>query len=185
MSVLTNSKHEKFAQAVAKGVSASAAYVAAGYSKASAGSNATRMMENEGVSARIAELQAVLAAGTIALEISSRNARVQALQDRWVRLRRVITERAEYYLATEDPYDKAIPGGATGLLCKMYVGKEADQPVYKVDTGTLAQLLAHEKQAAEELGQWSEKHEVTVKHELAERLRAARQRKAERQKATA
>ena len=101
------------------------------------------MIANDRVRARIAELQAELSAGAIALEISSRNVRVQALQDRWDRLRRVITVRAEYYPATEDPYDKAIPGGATGLLCKMYVGKEADQPVYKVDTGTLAQLLAH------------------------------------------
>jgi hypothetical protein len=52
-------------------------------------------------------------------------------------------------------------GGATGLLLKDYKGKDADQPVYKVDTRLLAELRAHEKQAAEELGQWSEKRELT------------------------
>ena len=60
-------------------------------------------------------------------------------------------------------------------------------PVYKVDRGLLsllAQLLAHEKQAAEELGR-CEKHEVTVKDELAKRLLAARARKAAREKAGA
>jgi hypothetical protein len=34
------------------------------------------------------------------------------------------------------------------------------QPVYKVDTRLLAELRNHEKQAAEELGQWSEKREL-------------------------
>jgi hypothetical protein len=43
---------------------------------------------------RVRELQETFGAGTIALEISSRNARVQALQDRWDRLRQVIDERA-------------------------------------------------------------------------------------------
>ena len=41
-----------------------------------------------------AELQAQLSAGVIGLEIGSRNACVQALQDRWDRMRQVITERA-------------------------------------------------------------------------------------------
>jgi hypothetical protein len=43
----------------------------------------------------------------------------------------------------------------TGLLVRQYQG---GAPVYKVDTGLVSligQLLAHEKQAAEELGQWT------------------------------
>ena len=50
-----------------------------------------------------------------------------------------------------------IPGGATGMLCKDYKGKDADQLVTKVDTGVLAmsaELRALERQAAEELAQW-------------------------------
>jgi hypothetical protein len=53
------------------------------------------------------------------------------------------------------------PDGTTGLLVSSYKGKDADQPVYKVDTSLLAELRAHEKQAAEELGQWTENLELT------------------------
>jgi len=94
MAVLTNSKHEQFAQAIAKGVSATKAYVSVGYSEKGAQQSSARMLLNAVVCSRIAELQQTLAAGMIALEISSRNARVQALQDRWDRMRRVIDERA-------------------------------------------------------------------------------------------
>jgi len=100
------------------------------------------------VCARIAELQSTLAAGTIALEISSRNARVQVLQNRWDRLRAGVAQ-----LMTERGADMAeAPGGSTGLLVRQYQGAQA-MPVYKVDTGLLlSELRAHEKQAAEELG---------------------------------
>ena len=47
-----------------------------------------------------------------------------------------------------------VPGGSTGLFRKDYKGKEADTPVYKVDTGLLAELRALEQQAAEELAKW-------------------------------
>src|SRR5450432_4783248 len=104
---------------------------------------------------RVRELQETFGAGTIALEISSRNARVQALQDRWDRLRQVIDERAA------SPDFAGVPGGTTGLLMKDYKGKDADTPVYKVDAGLLAELRNHEKQAAEELGQWGEKRPLS------------------------
>src|SRR5450759_3596687 len=68
-------------------------------------------------------------------------------------MRRVIDERA----AWADFAD--VPGGTTGLLVKDYKGKEADQLVYKVDTGLLGELRGHERQAAEELGQWKTHHE--------------------------
>jgi len=80
-----------------------------------------------------------------------------------------------------------VPGGSTGLLVCQYQGK-SENAVYRVDPGLiglLAELRAHEKQAAEELGQWSEKHAVTVKDGLAERLIAARARVAAREKASA
>jgi len=64
MPVLRNQRHERFAQEVAKGVSAIRAYVVAGYAKTSAGANAVRLMENEGVRARIDELQGKVAART-------------------------------------------------------------------------------------------------------------------------
>lgn len=54
MPVLTNAKHERFAQELAKGASASEAYVLAGYS-ANDG-NAIRLKGNEKVSLRVAEI---------------------------------------------------------------------------------------------------------------------------------
>ena len=55
MPALENRKHELFAQALAKGESASAAYVAAGYSQNDG--NAIRLKGNEKVIARVSELQ--------------------------------------------------------------------------------------------------------------------------------
>jgi phage terminase small subunit len=54
MPQLTNAKHERFAQELAKGASASEAYVLAGYS-ANDG-NAIRLKGNEKVSSRVAEI---------------------------------------------------------------------------------------------------------------------------------
>jgi hypothetical protein len=146
MPVLSNSRHELVAVAIAKGVSATKAYISAGYSECGAKQSAARLLRNANVCARVAELQAELSAGTIRLEISSRNARVQALQDRWDRMRQVIERRAA------SPDFAQVPGGTTGLLCRDLRCK--DTPVYKVDTGLLAELRAHEQQAAQELRQW-------------------------------
>ena len=88
----------------------------------------------------------------MALEIGSRNARVQALQDRWDRMRTgldlLLTERGAEMSETA--------GGASGLLMVDYKGKES-MPVYRVDTGVVSlmtELRAHEQQAATELEQW-------------------------------
>lgn len=86
--------------------------------------------------------------------------RVQALQDRWERMQRVIGERSI------DPEMLGVPGGSTGLLVhdvKSIGSGDSVQVVdlYKVDTGLLKELREHEKQAAQELGQWAEK----VEHE--------------------
>jgi phage terminase small subunit len=55
MTALKNARHERFAQELAKGETADAAYEAAGYS-ANRG-NATRLKANESVAARVAEIQ--------------------------------------------------------------------------------------------------------------------------------
>lgn len=92
--------------------------------------------------------------------LASVDHRVKALNDRWVRMRRVIEERAEH------PDYADAPGGTTGLLVKTYKqlgGGEHARTVeeFAVDTGLLRELREHEKQAAQELGQWSEKSEIT------------------------
>jgi phage terminase small subunit len=65
MTILSNCRHEAFARAIVEGKSAVAAYVAAGYKASSAEGNAARLMENEGVSARIAELKEAAAQGAV------------------------------------------------------------------------------------------------------------------------
>jgi hypothetical protein len=76
---------------------------------------------NAVVCARVRGLQDALSADTIALEISSRNARVLTLQKRWDRLRAgldlILDQRAA------DMVD--VPGGASGLLVRDSKRKEA------------------------------------------------------------
>jgi hypothetical protein len=104
---------------------------------------------------RIRALHETLSAATIAREISSRNARVAALQKRWDRLR----ARLDLILDQRGAGMADIPGGASGMLARDYKGKEADVPVTRIDPGTVsmvAELRGHEQQAAEELGQWED-----------------------------
>jgi hypothetical protein len=81
MPVLPNSKHERFAQSIMKGLTATAAYVSAGYAKASARKNAPRLMSNDVILSRISELKNVISQGVVASEIRKRSWRVQPLQD--------------------------------------------------------------------------------------------------------
>lgn len=55
-----------------------------------------------------------------------------------------------------------IAGGETGLLVRDYKGKDCDVPVFKFDAALVKELREHEKQAAIELGQWTEKREHKV-----------------------
>jgi hypothetical protein len=54
------------------------------------------------------------------------------------------------------------PGGTSGLLCRDYKGKKADRLVTRIDprvVSLVGDLRGHERQAAEELGQWKTHHE--------------------------
>ena len=139
MAVLTNSKHEHFAQEVAKGVSGTKAYVSAGYSKAGAKQNASRLITIDEVSARIKELQATISEGVVSLEIRKRSARVQALQVNLDRMRALIEARAAEYAAS--------PAGATGMLVSDFRGKNAEQEIWKFDGALVAQINDTLKQA--------------------------------------
>ena len=94
-------------------------------------------------------------AKTIALEIGNRNARVQALQDRWQKLR----ARLDLILEERSRDMADLPGGASGLLTRDYKGNTG-RMVTRVDSGIVAllsELRAHEQQAAQELSQWQAK----------------------------
>jgi hypothetical protein len=115
--------------------------------------SASRLLTDEKVRERLRELRETLSAKTIALEISRRNARVAALQHRWDQLR----ARLDLLLDQRAADMADVPGGASGLLVRSYKGKTAHRLVTRIDTRVIslfAALLAHERQAAEELGQW-------------------------------
>jgi hypothetical protein len=116
-----------------------------------------------------------LAEGIIQREITNRNARVGLLQDLVDRMRRVIEERGAEMAD--------VPGGSSGLLVKTYKGKDADTAVYRFDAALVEQMNATCKQVAIEIGQWTEKRQVTLGGDLGARLIAARKRKMEREAA--
>ena len=101
--------------------------------------------------------------------IAQRGRRVAALQDRWRRMQRVIEERAA------DPGMADVPGGRTGLIVRRVkgIGRGEDferVEEYAVDDGLLREMREHERQAAQELGQWLERSEVRMDDRAGERL---------------
>lgn len=79
MPALKNARHERFAQELAKGETADAAYVAAGF-KANRG-NATRLKANESVMKRVAEIQGRAATRT-EVTVASITKRLLAIADK-------------------------------------------------------------------------------------------------------
>ena len=76
-----------------------------------------------------------------------------------------------------------VPGGSSGLLVKTYKGKDADTAVYRFDATLVEQMNATCRQVAIEIGQWSEKRNVTMTGDLGARILAARKRVMEREAA--
>lgn len=86
MPALKNAKHERFCQEYVRDLNKTQAYIRAGYTAKSADANAHRLMGNDGVQARIAELQTKASAK---LEITQEKvlsdletARTKALEDK-------------------------------------------------------------------------------------------------------
>lgn len=108
---------------------------------------------------RVTEIVAAYADAIKDAGIANLQNRVAGYNDRWDRMHRVIEARAVELAA--------VPGGETGLLVHTYKMAGGREPIvmdeYAVDTGLLAEMRATEKQAAQELGQWTEKQEVTGK----------------------
>lgn len=121
----------------------------------------TRWKQHPTFVARVAELRAAWAQAVADEGLANRKNRVAALNDRWQRMLQVIDERGD------DPAMVDVPGGPTGLLVHQTkaVGAGKQQTLideYAVDTGLLRELRAHEEQAAKELGQWTDRSELTV-----------------------
>jgi phage terminase small subunit len=153
MPILPNTGHEQFAQSIAQGISATGAYIAAGYSKDGAAASASRLMTHDKVAGRIQELKTAQAAKVVKIEIRKRSARVQAGQNLVDRLCRLRDARAAEYADH--------PGGATGMLVKEYRGKNGQQEIWRFDAALVRQTNATLKQVAIEEGQWSEQRPLS------------------------
>ena len=116
MALLADPRHEFFCQAIASGRAAMEAYKLAGYKKSSAKANATRLMENDGISSRIAELKAQQSA-------KSEFSRDQLRQF----LIHIITAKPEQ-ASMQNP------------LCEIAMTKEGPAPVFPDKLGAAVQL---------------------------------------------
>ncbi|SRR5579885_2187212 len=110
--------------------------------------------------ARVAEIVSATRAAVQARGIAEKQNRLAALNDRWGRLQQIIRERGG------DPAMATVPGGQTGLLVRELkaMGTGADMTLveeFHLDAALLKEAREHEKQAAIELGQWTERKDVT------------------------
>jgi len=118
-----------------------------------------RWKTQESFKNRVAEIVEEVRAALTARNILNREKRLASLEERQRLMTEVIRQRAVNL--------KDVPGGGnTGLLVRQVkgIGKGEDFQVveeYAVDTGLLRELREHEKQAAIELGEWTEKQDVT------------------------
>lgn len=109
--------------------------------------------------ARVQQIIADLRAAILAEGIANKQNRIDKLVERHRLLEQVIVERG---VAGGNA-----PGTATGLLVRTYkaVGIGSDMTLmeeWSVDTSLLSEMRQTEKQAAQELGQWSEKTRIEV-----------------------
>jgi hypothetical protein len=170
MPTLTDPRREAFAQARAAGQGPTEALASAGYRVRFPRQRASQLENDSAIKERIAELLATAMASSTAalqemfrLEIKSRTDRIRALQDRHQRLLLIMHERAA------DPRMANVPGGKSGLLVRRLraVGREIVEE-YEIDAALLAEVRAHERQVAEELGQYKQviQHRVTPSEEI-------------------
>jgi transposase-like protein len=110
--------------------------------------------------ARVTEHVQALDRAVSRYSIAKRRERIRILDEQMRDLLAVKEARAEKYV-------DECPGGGTGLLVKQVkIGGGGENVVvideYVIDGGLIAELRALQKQAAQELGQWSDK--ATVNH---------------------
>lgn len=113
-----------------------------------------------GFRARVADHVAAFRLAIRSKGIAVLEHRVDALNDRWEALRQIARERAG---SAEMEH---VPGGTTGFVVRTVKSLGAGEnfervELFAVDTGLLRELREHEKQAAQELGQWREKRELS------------------------
>lgn len=120
-----------------------------------------RWKERPNFELHMGRLREEIAAALKAEGIRRRENRLANYQDRIDRLQRIIEARAA------DRFYAFEPGYSTGLMVRdvksIQVGDDhVKVELFKVDTGLLSAMLALEKQAAQDSGQWSEKEDPSL-----------------------
>lgn len=107
--------------------------------------------------ARIAQCTEAFRDEMLRVGIAAKTARIASLQDRHLRLQRIIEERAAAAMA--DPEARDIPGASSGLLMKQQKvsgsGRNAvllEEWVF--DSALMREMRSIEEHVARELGQW-------------------------------
>jgi hypothetical protein len=105
-------------------------------------------------------LTAIYGERVLKFGLARRERRLAVLSEVHEKILTLIDARAK------DPEMVAIPGGPTGLLVKTNKLSKVGRALqvyeeFKADVGLLRELRAIEKQAARELGQWRDKHELS------------------------
>jgi hypothetical protein len=125
MSALMNTRHEAYAQALATGMSADAAYSSVGYTPNR--KNASRLKTNEGVSARVVEIMGLTAAVITDLQTAARLHSIAALNA----LVRIVTDvtapAAAQIAAAKELLDRAYGKAPATIDQTMTVIDEMDQ----------------------------------------------------------
>lgn len=126
----------------------------------------TRWKSTVGFQERVAEIVEKVAAELVRRGIAEKQNRLDSYVDLHKRMERVIAERAAAPPMSISSSTRAadVPGWSTGLLVHdVKLSKEMAYDVYSVDTGLLSSMNATKKQIAQEIGEWSEKHELSGK----------------------
>lgn len=92
--------------------------------------------------------------------IAVKENRLKALDDRWRRLNAIIEQRAKH------DHFQGFPGGNSGLMGRVakWIGNGENRELvveHELDVGLLKEIREIEKQAAQELGQWTDKVEAS------------------------
>jgi hypothetical protein len=112
--------------------------------------------ENPEFAAKVAELLEDIARQVYRCTITHKLERICRLQEWWDGCQAVKQERSQ------NPETIAMPGGSTGLIARE-PKQCGTQTVYvgKFDAALVQQMRELAKQAAQEMGQWAEKHELS------------------------
>lgn len=168
MPALGNAKHEAFAQAMAKGMSASEAYAAAGYAESR--SAASRLLTNVNVEARIAEL---VHKGAEKAEIDISRVLKELVRLGTSDIRDAFTE--EGHLRNPQSWSDDFAAAVASIeVVSRNVGKDADgnvevEHIHKIKVWDKNSAL---EKIAKHLGMFIERSEAKLTHEAGDSIAA-------------